>query len=355
MQDDIVFSAKKRKQELRSKGAYHSKRELALMVKERLETLAGGEKIDNVMDICCGSGNLLKVFDDDVEKVGVDIELEFIQYCNDNIKGNFLCSNALALSRHNLPRNRGSKYIVGNYPFGLRDKKIACALCDIVKADREFPYCNELRDMPELPSLLDCAFIAKNLQCLERGGKAVIVTSLGVLYRGAKEQKFREWLVKKGWLKSIEQIKGDFFDDTTITIGILCFDMSKESRDIEMIEGERRAIATYAEIEKNHFALTPTRYLPSPEIQSDTEPFDIEESLEETNSYQIKGLEITLKMNQACELLESIVGEDRKKLISGNCTPNEKLIRALESKLKEWKKIYLPKREKCDNAPSLFD
>lgn len=355
MGDDIIFSAKKRKQELKSKGAYHTKKELALIVKDRLETLACGEKIDRVMDICCGSGNLLRVFDDDVNKAGIDIELEFIKYCNANIDGDFICSNALTLYHHNLPGNRGSKYIVGNYPFGLRDKKIAEVFYNMVKADRTFPNCNELRDMPELPSLLDSAFIAKNLQCLSSNGKAVMIFGLGWLYRGAKEQKFREWLVGKGWIKSLEIVEGDFFDDTTIRVGIMCIDMCKEHKDIEMVYGERRTIATYEQIKNNNFNLSLERYLPPSKEQlerdKEGEAFDIEASLEYANNLEIIGLELALKMNKACEIAEELIGNNDR--IFRIRTKNEKLIRALEIKIKEWKKLYLPQRQ--ENTKSLFD
>lgn len=349
MSDDIVFSAKKTKDKLREKGAYHSKRALALMVKERLEALAGDFKIDRVMDICCGSGNLLKVFDDDVKKVGIDIEPDFIEYCKANLKGDFLRIDALRL------RGYASPYIVGNYPFGLRDKDLAKYAWEYIKDFEEFS------DMPQLPNLLDCAFIAKNLQCLTSNGKAVIVSSLGILFRGQKEDKFREWLINKGWIKSIEICEGDFFDDTTIKIAIFCFDRAKTTKEIEVIEGERRAIVSYETLKENDFNLNLPRYLPPTkeelEAEEERKNFDIEASLEHTNNLEIIGLELTLKMNKACELAEELVGDDRKRLFDPNNTPNHRLIRALEIKLKEWKKLYLPQKQEKPNQhqPSLFD
>lgn len=277
MSDGIVFSAKKRKEELRKLGAYHTKTKLAIMIKERLEGLAGGEKIQKVMDICCGSGNLLSVFDDSVDKVGVDIEPEFVNYCKENLKGEFLERNALLL------RGEYSPYIVGNYPFGLRDKEVAKEAWEYMRAYQGF------EDMPELPSLLDSAFIAKNLQCLSSGGKAVLIFGVGWLYRGAKEERFREWIVGKGWIKSIEIVEGDFFDDTTIKVGIMCLDLCKDSRDIEMIEGERKAVATYEQIKENDFNLNLSRYLPYEKTKEEIEleNFDIEASLEASNNLEI--------------------------------------------------------------------
>lgn len=347
MSDDIVFSAKKTKDKLREKGAYHSKRALALMVKERLEALAGDFKIDRVMDICCGSGNLLKVFDDDVKKVGIDIEPDFIEYCKANLKGDFLRIDALRL------RGYTSPYIVGNYPFGLRDKDLAKYAWEYIKDFEEFS------DMPQLPNLLDCAFIAKNLQCLTSNGKAVIVSSLGILFRGQKEDKFREWLINKGWIKSIEICEGDFFDDTTIKIAIFCFDRAKTTKEIEVIEGERRAIVSYETLKENDFNLNLPRYLPPTkeelEEEKKWENFDIEESIEEVNCLEIQGLEMTLKINKSLELLYDATNQ--KELFNPNYTPNHRLIRALEIKLKEWKKLYLPQKQEKPNQhqPSLFD
>lgn len=343
--DGIVFSAKKTKEKLRAKGAYHTKRALALMVKERLEALAGEFKIQKVMDICCGSGNLLSVFDDSVDKVGVDIEPEFVNYCKENIKGSFLRADALLL------RGYSSPFIVGNYPFGLRDKEVAKKAWEYIKDYEIF------KDMPELPSLLDSAFIAKNLQCLSNNGKAVLIFGVGWLYRGAKEEKFREWLVGKGWIKSIEIVEGDFFDDTTIKVGIMCLDMCKEHRDIEMIEGERRAIATYEQMKENGFNLTLQRYLTPTKEELEEErklnEFDIEASLEASNNFEILALETTLKINKASELFQDATNQ--KALFDPNNTPNHRLIRALEIKLKEWKKLYLPQKPKENNTPSLFD
>lgn len=344
-EDGIVFSAKKTKDKLREKGAYHSKKALALIIKERLEALAGDFKIDKVMDICCGSGNLLSVFDENVKKVGIDIEPDFIEYCKTNIKGDFLRHDALRL------RGYSSPYIVGNYPFGLRDKDLAQSAWEYI---RDF---DEFSDMPSLPDLLDCAFIAKNLQCLTHNGKAVIVSSLGILFRGAKEQKFREWLINKGWIKSIEILEGDFFDDTTIKIAVFCFDRAKTTKDIEVIEGERRASVSYETLKDNDFNLNLPRYLPPSQEELEEERkwdnFNIEESLEETNCLEIQGLEMTLKMNKALELLQDVTNQ--KALFDPNNTPNHRLIRALEIKLKEWKKLYLPQKQDKPNTPSLFD
>lgn len=250
MEDNgVTFSAVKKKKEYKKLGAYHSNSDFSKIIKSRLEAmLSENEKVDRVIDICCGSGNLLSVFEDS-EKVGYDICEEFVNHCKDNIKGTFEVANVLK----DKITSEKFDYVVGNYPFGLSDKELALS---------SYAYFKEVfNDLPDMPkSRLDAYFILKNLEILSDKGKAVIACSPGLFFRGNKEDLFREWLVNKGWIESLEVAEGKFFDDTKISVVIMCLNKSKTSKDIKFIEGDNTYTATYEDIVKNEYNLCINRY-----------------------------------------------------------------------------------------------
>lgn len=92
----LTVSAKQLKKENQKKGIFHTNEKLALYLKTRMldyvyEFKYG--KITEIADLCCGVGNLLKVFNDDAVKYGCDIEASFIKEADKNIKGTFKCDS----------------------------------------------------------------------------------------------------------------------------------------------------------------------------------------------------------------------------------------------------------------------
>ena len=52
------FSAKSYKEQLKKTGSFHTNKELALYIKQVLQSIATSD-INEVIDTCCGAGNLL--------------------------------------------------------------------------------------------------------------------------------------------------------------------------------------------------------------------------------------------------------------------------------------------------------
>lgn len=314
---DVAFSAKKVRDKYRKQGIFHTKEKLALIVKEKLEALLKGKELKEVADLCCGNGNLLRVFDDSVAKFGCDMEQEFIDHAKENLKGEFICDSVF-----NTPFNRKFQCVVGNPPFGLRDEKIA------KNKTQEYAELG----IPPLANIMDSAFLMEHLIHCE--DYAVVIMGGGFLYRDKKEKDFRKWLINTGWLVSIETIEGDFFDDTKVFVVILCFDKHKTSKEVLFISnGEQRVehLADYEEIEKNGFNLSTNRYAyVEKEDNKSWSDKEFQESFSEINRATINSVELQFKINES---MSDLVNEKGERFVDD---ASVELIRGLKALIKEW-------------------
>lgn len=286
--DRKQFSAKRERENLKQKGVFHSNEALALIVKRKLEGQLGDRRFNSVVDFCCGVGNLLAVFDDTIKKIGFDIEQNFINECSK-------IPNCEARREDFLLLQNEQKFnaIVANPPFGLRDKVLSAEIF----SELTWIY----PDLPQLSNVLDSAFILKNLDLLSDDGVCVCVGFPGFLYRGQKERDFREWLVSKGWIVSLEFYEDSFFEDTSISIFIAVFDRKKTSKEIEFISGDKRYIASFEEIKKNDFNLSLNRYI-LPPTDKGVEWEEGEDDLK-VNQLLVRKLEAQLKINRTIDQL----------------------------------------------------
>lgn len=109
------FSIQKKRDQYRKQGIFHTNKDLAQKVKERLEQYTD-QPITEIVDLCVGGGGLLEPFSDDVAKFGCDIESEFVEYTRENQKGDFRVASIFT-------EPFGDKkftHIVGNYPFSIK-------------------------------------------------------------------------------------------------------------------------------------------------------------------------------------------------------------------------------------------
>lgn len=217
------FSLANKKKEYAKKGIFHTNETLAKKVHDTIQSIAKqqGNIIKDILDINVGGGGLLSVFSDDVAKYGMDIEAEFIEYTQGYLKGKFVVCDCL----RDEPFNRKFDYIVGNYPFSLKGngKEIA----QILNA----PF--------ELSNTLDSAFILRNLNYLSNKGACVLISSLGILYRSGREQKFREWLIQKNYIDCLEFIPSDtHFDDTKIATALIVLRKDRKEKDTITFKNE---------------------------------------------------------------------------------------------------------------------
>lgn len=194
------FSIQKKRDQYRKQGIFHTNKDLAQKVKERLEQYTD-QPITEIVDLCVGGGGLLEPFSDDVAKFGCDIESEFVEYTRENQKGDFRVASIFT-------EPFGDKkftHIVGNYPFSIKGNGIEMTS----KYGGIYPY--------QLANTLDSSFVLANLKALKYNGTLVLISSNGLLYRGNKESLFRKYLLEKNLIEHLESIPADkHFDDTKI-------------------------------------------------------------------------------------------------------------------------------------------
>lgn len=194
------FSIQKKRDQYRKQGIFHTNKDLAQKVKERLEQYTD-QPITEIADLCVGGGGLLEPFSDDVAKFGCDIESEFVEYTRENQKGDFRVASIFT-------EPFGDKkftHIVGNYPFSIKGDGAEMTS----KYGGIYPY--------QLANTLDSSFVLANLKALKYNGTLVLISSNGLLYRGNKETLFRKYLLEKNLIEHLESIPADkHFDDTKI-------------------------------------------------------------------------------------------------------------------------------------------
>lgn len=194
------FSIQKKRDQYRKQGIFHTNKDLAQKVKERLEQYTD-QPITEIVDLCVGGGGLLEPFSDDVAKFGCDIESEFVEYTRENQKGDFRVASIFT-------EPFGDKkftHIVGNYPFSIKGDGAEMTS----KYGGIYPY--------QLANTLDSSFVLANLKALKYNGTLVLISSNGLLYRGNKETLFRKYLLEKNLIEHLESIPADkHFDDTKI-------------------------------------------------------------------------------------------------------------------------------------------
>ena len=194
------FSLKNKHKQYRKQGIYHTNKDLAQKIKERLEAYTD-QPITEIVDLCVGGGGLLEPFSDDIAKFGCDIESEFVEYTRENQKGDFRVASIF-----NEPfGDKRFTHIVGNYPFSIKGNGAEMTS----KYGGTYPY--------QLANILDSSFVLANLKALADNGTLVLISSNGLLYRGKKEALFRKYLLEKNLIEHLESIPADkHFDDTKV-------------------------------------------------------------------------------------------------------------------------------------------
>ena len=214
------YSVKSIREEFKQKGIFYTQRELALYMKSLLP-----DNVNCIYDPTCGNGGLLSVFDDNVEKYGQDINAEQVAQASEQLK-NF--HGAVGDTLKN-PAFTDIKfdYIVANPPFSIKWEPFE---------DERFSVA------PVLPpqSKADYAFLLHILYCLSDKGIAVVLNFPGILYRGQREGKIRQWLIEKNVIEKVIHIAGNKFEDTKIATCILVLNKAKKDNNILFIDDETK-------------------------------------------------------------------------------------------------------------------
>ena len=230
--------------EFKKNGIFYTTTELAETLKRYVDF-----EPHRIYDPTCGQGNLLSVFADEIPKYGQELfedELEkarerlhnFIGYCGDTLKDDGF---------------RGTQFdlIVANPPFSIRwepdpeDERFSCAPC--------------------VPSAgkADYAFLLHILNHLDPKGKAICLQFPGVLYRGQREGKIREWMIEQNLIERVVHIPGNTFVDTTIATCVIVFNKSKDTTDIifEDRELSEERVVPLSEVIENGYNLSVSTYV----------------------------------------------------------------------------------------------
>ena len=271
------------KKEFKEYGIFYTSTELAEMLKRYVDY-----EPTRIYDPTCGQGNLLSVFDDHIEKYGQEIyadELEkagnrlknFHGYCGDTLKDDGFKGMTFDL-------------IVANPPFSVKwepnetDERFAVAPCTAP------------------PGKADYAFLLHILHHLADEGKAICLEFPGILYRGQREGRIRQWLIEKNYIERVVAVPGKTFVDTQIATCIVILNKSKVTTDIvfEDLELGKELTVTREQVESNGYALSVSNYIIDDTPQEQVDPYKL---MTEARHSFLKKMEGELKFEQTvCEM-----------------------------------------------------
>lgn len=251
----MSYSIRSIKKEFAERGVFYTDARLAQLLADEVSKYG---EVRQVYDPTCGAGNLLAAFGDDVEKYGQEInavqaEVACQRLTNAHITtGDTLVEPAFSEMKF--------KHIVANYPFSIKWQPAA-----------------DMRWMgaPCLPppSKADYAFIMHIISMMAPDGVAATLNFPGILYRGAREGKIREWLVRRNLIDSVTIIERGYFEDTNIETALIIFKMQRDDTSIRFADhaSGREYTASFKEVESNDFNLSPSSYIV---VEDEREPID---------------------------------------------------------------------------------
>ena len=279
-------SIKNIRKEFKNQGVFYTSDKLTKTLLKYVD-----KKPTSVYDPTCGCGQLLKMFDDDVKKYGQELDGEQLKLCEQIPNFTGYAGDTLLDDKF-----KGVKFdcIMANPPFSIKWQS------DLLQDDERFKECGILPP----PSKADWAFMLHILNHLEDNGIAVILEFPGILYRGAREGKIRQWFVENNYIDRVVAVPPNKFEDTSIRTAIIVLKKNKNNTNIifEDMEDDRSVVVDYAQVEKEDFNLSVSAYLPKEVIK---EEINIDEVNKQIADCVIKRVRAMLDM----EALEEIFGD----------------------------------------------
>lgn len=301
-------------------GEFFTVRNVAQLVAKLAEPKAGAR----ICDPCCGSGGLLLLAGEEVEKLGSKnyalygqestgstyqlARMNMFLHGKDSARlewGDTLNNPLLVENDHLMKFDT----IVANPPFSLKKWGAEHA-----EADK---YKRFWRGVPPKDKG-DFAFITHMVETLKpKTGRMAVIVPHGVLFRGGAEGKIREQLLKENIIEAVIGLPAGLFQTTGIPVAVLVIDRSREKggenenkKDVFFIEASKeyksakaqsvltdenieKIYSTYKsrkdaekfarkvslkEIEDNGFNLNITRYV---DTFTEEAPVDIKANLKE--------------------------------------------------------------------------
>lgn len=310
-------SIKNIRQEFKDNGVFYTPPALA----ERLKSYVDID-VKNVYDPTCGAGNLLSVFHENVKKYGQELDAEqislidlpnFIGYAGDTLEDDRFVDMKFDC-------------IVANPPFSVKWNP------------EKFANDVRFRDCPALPppSKADWAFILHILYHLSENGIAVVLEFPGILYRGQREGKIRQWFIENNYIERVVSIPGNTFEDTSISTCILVLRKNKKTTDIIFEDGYKTEVITQKEVAENGFVLSVSTYIQEEVEKEEINPLELE-NVARKSFLEMLRAELDFE-KMVCEM-EGI--------------SMQPFINAIRKILKEYDKPKISKE--CDNQMTLSD
>jgi type I restriction enzyme M protein len=274
------------KAEFKANGIFYTPPELAETIKSYVDF-----EPRKVYDPTAGQGNLLAVFDDNVEKYGQELYADELEKANQRLN-NFhgYCGDTLA--DDGFPDDKFD-LIVANPPFSVKWT----------------PNEGDIRwkDAPCIPSAgkADYAFLLHILYHLSDDGKAVCLEFPGILYRGQREGKIRQWMVEQNFIERVVQIPGNTFVDTAIATCILVLNKHKTTTDIifEDKELHKEKVVPFDEVKAQGFNLSVSSYVYKEEVREKIDPIALEMQAREL---AVKRIENEIRFSQLVAAQEGL-------------------------------------------------
>lgn len=250
------YDIKSIRQDFKSKGIFYTPPELAMYMRGFLP-----EDVNEVYDPTCGNGGLLSAFDGTVEKYGQDINGDQVEAAAEHL-ANF---HGVVGDTLKAPAFMGQKfrYIVANPPFSIKWEPVSDVRFDALPC------------LPP-PGKADYAFLAHILHYLADDGTAVVLNFPGILYRGQREGKIRQWMVEQNYIDTVIHIEGNHFVDTSIATCLLILKKRRETTDIRFVNGDREHVATREEVAENGYQLSVSTYVVDEVVRPQIDPVEIE-------------------------------------------------------------------------------
>jgi type I restriction enzyme M protein len=278
----MAHNLKSIKTQFKAHGVFYTDEKLAALLKSYMPA-----DLDRVYDPTCGDGALLAQFSDDVIKYGQELDPEQGESARHNL------TNAVIVTGDTLaaPGFMGLKFrgIVANPPFSVKWEP---------KGDVRFD------DAPCLApqSRADYAFLLHILYYLADNGVAAVLNFPGILYRGNREGKIRQWMIEQNVIDEVAAIEGGYFVDTKIATALLIIKKNRTTTNIKFTDHALNIsrMVPFDEVKANGFSLSVSQYVQPPQPEKPkVDPKALEYRAQEN---AIKRIKAELKFSQiVCE------------------------------------------------------
>ncbi|HJJ95343.1 MAG TPA: type I restriction-modification system subunit M, partial [Methanocorpusculum sp.] len=219
-------------------------------VSELLTRIAidGKTEINKVYDPACGSGSLLlksaKILGKDKVHLGFfgqEVNITTYNLCRINMflhdinydQFDIACADTLLSPQHG--NNEPFEVIVSNPPYSIK-----------WPGDNDATLINDPRYAPAgvlaPKNNADFAFIMHMLSWLASNGTAAIVCFPGIMYRGGKERKIRQYLIDNNFVDCVIQLPENLFYGTSIATNILVLKKNKSDSNVLFIDASKECI-----------------------------------------------------------------------------------------------------------------